>query len=237
MRSFVNNRLAWSRLDFMLCAVGAFSIWRRDVVMELGGFSTSFTCEDIELTFRVHEVHLREGRPCRVVSLPDTVGFTEGPARLAQLVSQRARWQRVILETVWHYRRMLLNPRYRTVGLIGMPFYVVSECLAPFVELVAILTVPAAIALGVFGWFEMLAFVGFMSFGNGAFSAAALLLQDLGAREYRLRDLLRLTLLAPAEMVLYRPWLTWARLVGTWGFLRGDKGWHKFQRNLRPSAA
>jgi len=46
----------------MLCAVGAFQIWRRDVLEEVGGYSRTFTCEDIELTFRVHEKFLREGR-------------------------------------------------------------------------------------------------------------------------------------------------------------------------------
>ena len=54
----------------MLCAVGAFQIWRRDVIEEIDGFSTEFTCEDIELTFRVHEHFLRAGRPYEIVSLP-----------------------------------------------------------------------------------------------------------------------------------------------------------------------
>jgi hypothetical protein len=25
----------------------------------------------------------------------------------------------------------------------------------------------------------------------------------------------------------------WARLKGSWRFLRGDKGWYKFERNVR----
>ena len=45
-----------------------------------------------------------------------------------------------------------------------------------------------------------------------------------------------LVALGPLEIIAYRPWLTWARLVGVWGFLRGDKGWHKFARNARPEA-
>jgi poly-beta-1,6-N-acetyl-D-glucosamine synthase len=233
LRAFVNNRVAWSRLGFMLCSVGAFSLWRRDVVMELGGFSRDFTCEDIEMTFRVHEHHLRLGLPYKVVSLPDSVGHTEGPDQLRQLMSQRARWQRVILETVWHYRRMFLNPRYRRVGALGMPFYVLTEVLAPVFELLSVLTVPAAVLLGVFGPREFLLFLGFVAFSNAVFTTAAVMMQDLGAREYRWRDLLRLTLLGPVELFVYRPPLSIARLMGSWGFLRGDKTWHKFDRNTR----
>jgi cellulose synthase/poly-beta-1,6-N-acetylglucosamine synthase-like glycosyltransferase len=233
LRAFLNNRLAWSRLDFMLCAVGAFAIWRRDTIMELGGFAREFTCEDIELTFRVHEHFLRQGKKVKILSLPHTVGHTEGPDRLKLLISQRARWQRVILETVWHYRRMMLNPRYGTVGLIGMPYYVVSEVLAPFFETLAVLTLPLAWALGVLGLGPLLCFLGFMSFANGLFTTAALMLEDRATREYRLRDVVRLALLGPAELILYRPWISLARLQGTWGFLRGDKKWHKFERNRR----
>jgi ribosomal protein L20A (L18A) len=29
----------------------------------------------------------------------------------------------------------------------------------------------------------------------------------------------------------------WARVKGTWRFLRGDKGWHKFERNVRTGVA
>ena len=39
VRAFFNNRLAWSRLGFMLCSPGAFQIWRRDVLEEVGGYS------------------------------------------------------------------------------------------------------------------------------------------------------------------------------------------------------
>src|SRR5438105_6924952 len=59
LRSFLNNRLAWSRLNFMLCTSGAFSLWRRDVFEQVGGFAKNFTCEDIEITFRVHELYRR----------------------------------------------------------------------------------------------------------------------------------------------------------------------------------
>ena len=85
------------------------------------GSPARFTCEDIELTFRIHETYRREGRDYRIHCLPDTVGVTEGPDTVRKLVAQRERWQRVILETVWSYRRMLGRPRYRSVGLLGVP--------------------------------------------------------------------------------------------------------------------
>src|SRR5205085_1086814 len=148
-RSFLAARLGWSRFNFMLCSVGAFSIWRRDVLEEVGGFSRDFTCEDIELTFRVHEHFRRMGKPYRILSLGETVGATEGPTSVHSLIRQRERWQRVIMETVFAYRRMLGRRRYGTVGLLGIPFYLLSEIAAPFAEVlsVGVLIVAAATAL------------------------------------------------------------------------------------------
>ena len=236
LRSFFNNRLAWSKLGFMLCSVGAFQIWRRDVLEEVGGYSRRFTCEDIELTFRVHERFLREGRDYEIHCLPDNVGTTEGPDTVRKLVSQRERWQRVIDETVWHYRRMWFNPRYGSVGMLGAPFYLMTEVLAPVVEVLAIVSLPIAIALGVFDPVVFGVMIAAIAFMNGALTASAILLDDLQSRTYRPRDLTRLLLLAPLDLVLYRPIIVWSRIKGSWRFLRGDKAWHKFERNERAPA-
>jgi poly-beta-1,6-N-acetyl-D-glucosamine synthase len=233
VRAFVNNRLAWSKLGFMLCAPGGFQIWRRDVLEEVGGYSTTFTCEDIELTFRVHEKFLREGRDYEIVCLPDSIGVTESPDTFAKLVAQRERWQRVIDETVVHYRRMWFNRRYKSVGLVGAPFYLVSEVISPAMEMLALGALVAAVALGLFSFPTFVLVLGAMAFTNAALTAAAILLDDVQSRLYRKRDLVRLLVYAPFDVVVYRPIMFWARIKGTWRYLRRDKGWYKFERNVR----
>ena len=233
LRAFLNNRLAWSKFGFMMCSPGGFQIWRRDVLEEVGGYSTAFTCEDIELTFRIHDKFRREGRDYVIHCLPDSVGVTEGPDDIAKLVSQRERWQRVINETVVHYRRMWFNPRYGSVGMVGAPFYLVTEVLSPLVELLALASLVAAVALGLFELDVFLVVVAAMAFVNAALTAGAILLDDVQSRLYRVRDLVRLLLWSPFDLVLYRPIITWARVKGTWGYLRGDKSWYRFERNIR----
>ena len=236
LRAFLNNRLAWSRLEFMLCSVGAFAIWRRDVFTECGGFSSAFSCEDIEFTFRVHERFRRSGEPYRILSLADTVGRTEGPDTVARLVSQRARWQRVITETVWHYRRMFLNPRYGPVGLIGVPYYVLVEVLAPVFQVVSVVAIPLAWWAGVLSVAELALLLTAVACANGVLTNLALLMHDRTTRSYRLRDLVRLMALGPLDLACYRPVLFWAQFKGFVDFLRGEKGWHKFERNRREAA-
>ena len=237
MRAFVDYRAAWSRMECMMCVSGGYGMWRRDVVVEVGGFSPKFTCEDIEMTFRVHEHMLREKRPYRIVSLPNLVAQTEGPSKISRLVSQRARWQRVTLETIWEYRRMFLRPSYRKVGMLGVPYYALFECLAPLFQVISLITLLLAIVFGVLGWQTYLAFLGLMAFGTALPTTLAVSLHDRGYRDYRIRDLVRMILLGPLDLFLYRPILMWAGLVGVWEWMRGDKRWNKFDRNVRPRAA
>jgi poly-beta-1,6-N-acetyl-D-glucosamine synthase len=236
VRAFFNNRIAWSRHGFMLCSPGAFQIWRRDVLQEVGGYSRDFTCEDIEVTFRIHEHFLRRGRDYEILCLTDNVAVTEGPGDVRTLVSQRERWQRVTNETVWHYRRMWFKPRYKTVGLIGTPYFLLTEVLAPAFELFAIASLLLAIALGLLEWTTFGAVAGGVMFTNAALTACAILSEDLQSRLYRKRDLARLLVLSPFDFLFYRPILLWARLKGSWGFLRGDKSWVRFERNVRTSS-
>ena len=236
MRAFVAYRAAWSRLDCMLCVSGGFGLWRRDVILEVGGFSSDFTCEDIEMTFRIHEKCRREKRAYRILSLPRMVAQTEGPMSIRSLVSQRARWQRVTLETIWAYRRMLARPRYGSVGLVGVTYYALFECLAPVFQALSLIALVVAIALGVLAWPAYLAFLGIMVFGTAIPTTVAVLLHDAAFRDYRMSDLCRMLALGPLDLILYRPILVYAGLCGCWEFLRGEKGWYKFQRNARTAA-
>ncbi len=237
LRAFYSNRIAWSRLDFMLCAVGAFQVWRRDVLDELQGWSRTFTCEDIELTFRVHKAMRERGLSYRVLCLPDRVGVTEGPDTLRKLVAQRERWQRVILETWWAYRGMCFNRRYGSVGLLGMPFYLLSEIVAPAFEILALVTLVVGAVTGLVDWWYFGLVLVLLALVNSVFSTGSLLMADRQSRDYRASGLARLVVLMPLELFFYRPVLSWARAKGTWRYLRGDKEGHKFERNLRSEAA
>jgi len=233
LRAFVAYRQAWSRHDCMMCVSGGFGLWRRDVIVESGGFSPEFSCEDIEMTFRVHERLLREKRDYRILSLPSMVAQTEGPKSIRSLVSQRARWQRVVLETLWHYRGMLGRPRYKSVGMLGLPYYLLFEGLSPLFHLLSLVALIVAIVFGLLGWPVYLALVGIMMFATAIPNTLAVLLHDSAYRDYRVRDLAWMMALGPLDLLLYRPILMWAGLRGTWQFLRKEKRWNKFERNQR----
>jgi len=108
-----------------------------------------------------------------------------------------------------------------------------TEVLSPAIELLALASLAASVFLGIFDLEVFLVVVAAMAFVNAALTAGAILLDDVQSRLYRVRDLMRLLFWAPFDMLLYRPIIAWARFKGSWRFLRGDKAWHKFERNAR----
>lgn len=148
IRSFLAARPGWSAMRSLLIVSGAFGIFQRSAVTEVGGFRNDHLGEDMEMTMRLHRHHLRNKREYRIVYAPDAVAWTEVPSEWATLRKQRIRWHRGLLQVIWQYRGMIFNPRYRQVGLVGWPAFIAFEFIAPIVEFLGWMIVPLSIALG-----------------------------------------------------------------------------------------
>lgn len=216
MRSFIGNRIAWSRYNAMPNVAGGFGIWRKDILYELGGYSSEFTCEDIELTFRVHDYMAKDRKKgYKIVMLPYTIGWTEGPSNVGSLISQRERWQRVTNETIWHYKYMFCNPKYGGFAFLVLPYFLLYEVLGVFFEVFSI-------AMVTFGWIagmlDVKAFLAFMALMvlAQAFSSLLTIFSFVKAqRTFKLKYIIYLIILSFSEFLFYRWIISFSKLVGT----------------------
>ena len=135
LRAFLLGRTGWSRLGGLLVISGAFGVFRRDLVVELGGLDDKCIGEDAELVVRLHRHLRRQRRDYRIVFVAEPVSWSETPVSLPVLARQRRRWHRGLTEILWKHRGMVGNPRYGRIGLVALPYYLVFELLAPVVEL------------------------------------------------------------------------------------------------------
>jgi cellulose synthase/poly-beta-1,6-N-acetylglucosamine synthase-like glycosyltransferase len=224
LRAFLLSRTGWSRFGGLILISGAFGIFRRDVVVEVGGLDTTSIGEDFELVLRLHR-HLRDqDRDYRVGFVPEPVSWTEVPTTFRVLRNQRRRWHRGLWETLWAYRGMLLRARYGKVGMVALPFYWAFELCAPLLEVYGIIIVPLALALGVVNVPYALMFLLF------AYGLAVLVtLSAMAAEEWafhrheRWRDLGVTFVASVVENVGYRQLTVVWRLEGWWASLRRRK--------------
>jgi cellulose synthase/poly-beta-1,6-N-acetylglucosamine synthase-like glycosyltransferase len=231
LRAFLIARLAWSHLGALTIISGAFGLFRRDAVMDVGGYSLGTVGEDMELVVKLHKHFRRAKRPYRVVFLADPVCWTEAPETLDVLGRQRARWHRGALETFARHRDMLLNPRYGKVGMIGFTYILLVDVLGPFIEIAGYLLIPAFWALGVLNTDYLYAFLA-VSFGFGVvISVGALALEEQELRRFPdVRSLLILLAAAVVENFGYRQLSNVWRLRGTWQFVTKQHGWGAMTR-------
>jgi cellulose synthase/poly-beta-1,6-N-acetylglucosamine synthase-like glycosyltransferase len=231
LRAFLIARLAWSHVNAMLIISGAFGIFRRADVVEVGGYSLGTVGEDLELVLKLHRHLIEQRRDYRIHFIPEPVCWTEAPESLNVLARQRARWQRGALETFFKHRDMLFRRRYGRIGWLGLGNMLMVDVLGPLVEVTGYVLVPILWATGTISWNFFLSFIA-VTFSYGVFiSVGALILEELELRRLpRARHLVVLTAVALLENFGYRQLTNVWRIRGWWQFLRGEQGWGTMTR-------
>lgn len=224
LRAFLLGRTGWSRFGGLILISGAFGMFRRDVLVEVGGLDPDSIGEDFELVMRIHHHMISNRRDYRVHFVAEPVSWTEVPATVTDLRSQRRRWHRGLWETLWKYRGMLFNPRYGKVGLVALPYYWAFELIAPLLELVGFVLVGLGFALGVVNTPYALLFMA-VAYGYGTLvTLVAMAIEELSFHKYlRWRDLGAILLASVLENFGYRQLTAWWRLEGWLASLRGKK--------------
>lgn len=231
LRAFLMARLAWSRINSLTIISGAFGLFRRTRVMEVGGYTLGTVGEDMELVIKLHRLMRDKGLPYRIAFVPEPVCWTEAPESLSVLGRQRSRWHRGALETFERHWPMLFTPRYGRVGLIGFGNILLVDVVGPIVEALGYLLIPAFWMAGLLSLDYLLAFLA-ISFTFGVvISVGSLALEESELRRFpRARDLVLLTAVAVLENFGYRQLNTLWRLRGVWQFFRRSQSWGTMTR-------
>ncbi|MBL4791811.1 glycosyltransferase [Citromicrobium bathyomarinum] len=226
LRAFLTARVANAQTGTLMLISGAFGLFRRSTLVEIGGYRHDTVGEDLELVVHLHR-HLREQkRDYRFAFIPDIVCWTEAPAALKGLDNQRARWQQGSLETLVRHRGMMFNPRYGRIGLLAMPHILLEDVLGPPAELLGYLVLPAAALLGLLDPMMAVAFF-FVSivFGTGLSVGTLALEEQQLRRTPSARSLIRIGWAALLENFGYRQINLWYRIQGVRRFLKKDGTW------------
>ena len=238
LRAFLFGRMGWVPLNALLIISGTFGMFRKELVVEAGGYRTDTVGEDMELVVRLHRLMIDNGRRYRIVFVPDPICWTEAPEDLKSLRSQRVRWQRGLAESLWANRQLLFRRKSGPVGWLAFPFALLFELFGPLVEVGGYLFVITAYLMGLLS-FEALAVFLFVALGVGLFlSASSLLLEEMSFHIYlRKRDLAKLCLALLIENFGYRQLIALWRLFGLFAWLSGQPGRWGLIRRRKAAAA
>ena len=226
LRAFLFGRLGLNRLGGTMLISGAFGLFLRDALIEIGGYRRDTVGEDMEMIVRLHRTMRDRKKPFRIKHIPDPVSYTEAPETVRTLGRQRDRWQRGLAETLAAHQGMFLNPKYGLSGLFTYPTYLLFELFGPIIELSGyIWFVYSLIFRGVDPQIAMLYFIVAFLFGT-LLSIQSIILDSYAGNVYQGFKLrLRLVAVALLEYFGYRQITLYYRIKGFFRYLLGEKSW------------
>lgn len=231
LRAFLLGRMAWGSLDGLLLISGAFGAFDKEIALLAGGYSTKTVGEDMELVVRMRRYMLENKLPYSVSYIPDPLCWTEAPEDFKIFKKQRSRWMRGTIETLSFHKKMCLNPKYKLLGMISIPYWTLFEFLAPGIEFIGVVTTLVFLVLGLLNWHFFFLLVLFVYTFAIFFSVIALYCEERTYHKYpKQADFLKLLLAAFIEPFYFHPLTVYAALVGYKDKIKGTSGWGEMTR-------
>lgn len=223
LRGFLGVRIAWSRMNGLAIVSGGFGLFRRDMLLAVGGLLKGTIGEDLEVTLRLHHELRPEWPTARVAFVPEAVCWTQAPDTLRGLKTQRVRWQTGLLQSIRLHGGMLGRRRYGAVGLAALPYAAFFEATSAFFEIFGLAVIITLVILDPSTWPYLVAFFGVSLLFGQVQSLTALLIEEVGFRRYGRAGMTRLIAWGLLEAFWYRPFLAFWRAWATVAYLLGRR--------------
>ena len=232
LRAFLFGRLGWSPANALLIISGAFGLFDKETVINVGGYKRNTIGEDMELIIRMHRILRKEKKQYRITFVPDPICWTEAPEDLKTLRNQRIRWQRGLSESLLSNLGLMFSRRGGVVGWVAMPYMLFFEWLGPIIELSGFITVISGFWLGYISYeVALLFFVISIGFGM-LLSVVAVMLEEMSFHIYSNPTyVITLFIAALVENFGYRQLNSWWRITAMYQIARKDKAtWGNMKR-------
>jgi cellulose synthase/poly-beta-1,6-N-acetylglucosamine synthase-like glycosyltransferase len=220
LRAFLSGRGPRCALQSLSLISGAFGLYSKQEVVDVGGYDPGSGTADIDLVIRLQRDR-RDQRRRRVVLLPDPVCWIKVPTKLGALWRQRDRWHRGLMRALWINRDILGNPRFGSLGLVDLPQTLLFELLGPFIETAGFIVVFVSFLLGILGAEWLLLFLAATVLYGVFLSVTAVLLEENAyPRCQGWVELSKLIVCGIVENLGYRQMLSLFKVKATWDALR-----------------
>ncbi len=142
LKGFYIYKYSLARQNAMAIISGAFGAFKKQVLLEVGGFRKTLG-EDIDITISIQRHIHRTSK--KILFVPEALCCTQCPESWGDLKRQRIRWQKGFIDCAVHHRRFLL----KTVLFKSLSFHFLVEALAVGVVscIFTLLTLTAALVL------------------------------------------------------------------------------------------
>jgi len=222
VRNFL-TRHAWMRLDGLLLISGAFAGFRRQALVDVGGFDPLSMVEDYEVLHRLRRFGALHHRGWTTAVVGAAQAITDAPATPAAFLRQRRRWFGGFLQTQWWYRDMVGDPAFGAVGTRMLPSKAM-DTLQPLFAWFSLAVVLIDLARGTASWMPtVLTLVGLKSLVD--LLALLWLTRIYGQWQGVRQPVWRVVLLTLIDPYTFQPLRQLGALLGWWQVCQARQTW------------
>ncbi len=231
LRSFFTGRIGSAEMNTLLIISGAFGSFRKDVVIEAGGYTTECIGEDMELVVKLHSAMHKAKKDYKIKFLADPICWTQPPDSLKDLYKQRKRWQIGLINTLMLHKEMFCNPKFGKIGIIGIPYYWVFEFIGPIFETCGYIVVPISWLLGIVNLQFLLIYFLFVVVFGMVLSLGSIIMESYSFHKFPgIKQVITLVLFALIDNFGYRQFNTIIRVMGAIGYRSNKHTWGSLSR-------
>lgn len=222
-RSFLASRIFMDKFNGNLIISGAFGLFKKDAVINVGGYQVGSMGEDMELIVKLHSYYRSNDLPYLIKYAYEAVCWTQAPERFRDLLKQRKRWYIGLLQSMMSHKTMITKPSYI--------YYLLYELLSPFIELFGMGITVLAYLFGLLNLkYMLILFLVYGSFGAMLTVIAFLTRNFLSDTKISFGDVVKAFLICIPENILIRFVMAWTRILAIL-FYRGNKtNWGQIKR-------
>lgn len=223
-RSFLIGKSALGRINALQNVSGGFGMFDREIVIKAGGYDGDSFAEDMDMVARMIRYMCDTGEDYRIVQIPETCCWTEGPPNFKVLNRQRTRWGRGLLQFFTVHHDMVWNRDYRRYGMLTLPYIMIFELIAPVIEFSGYLMVIYLFIKGAINYSTIwIAFLGLYIFAQLLTMVIISYDNWVGTSFKRKWDYLWFVLASLLEPVIYHPINVFFSLRGYWKHIWGTQ--------------
>ncbi len=230
-RSFLASRILLNCFNGNLIISGAFGLFKKDVVIAAGGYDNHTLGEDMELVVKLHTFCRNNMRSYSILYEPNAVCWSQAPASLHDLRSQRRRWHLGLFQSMIKYRQMFMNPRFGLVGSLSYLYYLLYELFSPVIELFGLVAIVLAAVIGQLNLVFMLRFYVLYAV-YGAILTMTAFFQRIYTQNLHINraDIVKACIMCLMENLFFRFFLDFARATAFIGYRKRKNQWGQIKR-------
>ena len=239
-RSFLYGRVSWG--NSLLIVSGAFGLFRKDIVVKVGGYKLNTIGEDMEIIVKIHRYMRRQREEqkgskrkkrvkYKIAFCHEAVCWTQGPMSLKDLMNQRRRWQVGLFDTLLSHFSMTLNPIYGSVGMVSIPYNWIYELFGAMIEFLGYFIIPFSLLMGELNAFFFIIYLLLTVSIGSVFSIGGVILEQYTRKGCMTpKQAMTLACYALIENFGYRQIVVFSRVQGILKFRKLKNQWGSIQR-------